>query len=766
MSWATIRVPAMTVFVLLLVGGAATDRTTPSVFACGPFIDFQVFTNLAEPDTPSFVKGELGIIHRTFRRRYLLAAWRTLRDRPLTRLEQRAYLGSRVPSERRDPVQTWLDARIVVPGVKPLADRPEQVALLTAQNVYAYFTNCGDDAFVSAAATLADRRTRQSAGLPLADWVKAQDVVFSNCGRRSVQEAAIPVALPDEAPALARADRAYQIAAARFYAGQLTEAEAAFTAIARDRSSPWWTLAPYLAARAMVRQGTAGGPDAVGDPAALTRAEAALDAILKDKTRRSIHDNARRLRQVVRTKLRPSEVLLEVTGRLVDPAGEAQFGERLADYDYLLNWKPTSSPDVSELSATASDAEDLLAWTSALQGQWSDPAALLERWDRTRAETWLVAALMVMAPEHPRTAELLDVTASIAPQSPAFPTLAFHRARLLLRLGRIEDARAVVDRALGMPGLPVSSINLFKAARLLTAQSLDQFLADAVRTSVGEIRDIDDVRRLVPYQRKTANAVLDLDALAVLNEKFPISLLRRIAANAEVPASVRRELHQAIFTRALLLSDLGLVRELLPEFRRAEPSLRTWLAPLDTADDQRLRDEGALLLLRTPGLRPYVPALSFRDNWLEFQRSEGLTGLESLRDNWWCRFEQKPASYYTPNLRGVGAFSEAQAGLHGTTAVPSPAFLTEEDRRRAADERRALEQVDTGPNELGRRVLDWARRNPADPRVPEALHRVVRATRVGCTTDATGPISRSAFELLHTRYPRSPWTARTPYWFK
>ncbi len=744
-SRAAIRIAVVSTVVLLTIGGGATGRSTAPVLACGPFIDFQVFTNLVEPDTPAFVKGELGVIHPTYRRRYLLAAWRAWRDKPLTSLEQRAYAGSPAPPQGVDPIQTWLDARIVVPDVRPLGDRPEQLALLTGQNVYAYITNCGDDAFVSAAATLADRRARMGTGPLLTDWVQAQDVVFSNCGRRSGRAVSIPAALPAGGLALARADRAYQIAAARFYAGQFTEAEAEFAAIARDRSSPWRTLAPYLAARAMVRQGTAGGPDAQGDPAALTRAEAALDAILNDQARRTIHESARRLRQFVRTKLRPSEVLLEVAARLVDPADEAQFGERLADYEYLQNWRFTSPTDVSELSMTASDAEDLLAWVSALQGQWTDPAPLLERWDRTRADTWLVAAMVAMSPEHPRTAELLDVTASVPPESPAFPTVAFHRARLLLRRGRVEDARVVVDRALALPSLPVSSVNLFKAARLLTARSLDQFVADAVRTSLGEIRDIDDKRRLVPYERKTANSVLDLDALAVLNEKLPLGLLRRIAANPGVPANVRRELHQAIFTRALLLGGL---------------------ARLDTADDQRLRDEAALLMLRTPGLRPYVAAWSFRDNWLEFRRAEGLTGLEGLRDNWWCRFEQAPGSYYTPNLRRVGAFSEAQAGLHDTAAVPSPAFLTEEERRRAADEWRALEQIDTGPNELGRRVLDWAQRNPTDPRVPEALHRIVRATRVGCTTDATGPISRSAFELLHTRYPKSQWTARTRHWFK
>ena len=93
-------------------------------------------------------------------------------------------------------------------------------------------------------------------------------------------------------------------------------------------------------------------------------------------------------------------------------------------------------------------------------------------------------------------------------------------------------------------------------------------------------------------------------------------------------------------------------------------------------------------------------------------------------------------------------------------------FLTADDRRHAGIERELLKQFDTAPNELGRRVLEWSRAHPQDPRAPEALHRVVRATRYGCTNDATGAVSRDAFTLLHTRYPKSPWTAKTPLWFK
>ena len=69
---------------------------------------------------------------------------------------------------------------------------------------------------------------------------------------------------------------------------------------------------------------------------------------------------------------------------------------------------------------------------------------------------------------------------------------------------------------------------------------------------------------------------------------------------------------------------------------------------------------------------------------------------------------------------------------------------------------------------LGDLAINWADAHRRDPRVPEALHRVVRATRYGCTgyDEDVGAVSKDAFVRLHRRYPDSEWTTRTPYWFE
>ena len=125
--------------------------------------------------------------------------------------------------------------------------------------------------------------------------------------------------------------------------------------------------------------------------------------------------------------------------------------------------------------------------------------------------------------------------------------------------------------------------------------------------------------------------------------------------------------------------------------------------------------------------------------------------------------------YETPGYQRSGdpRLDPAVASLYpSANTIPWPVFLTAADRRRAEQEWQALDAIDAAPNHLGRIIVDWARRHPEDRRAPEALHRVVRATRYGCTTDATGDVSRTAFDLLHRRYPKSEWAARTRYWFK
>ena len=92
-------------------------------------------------------------------------------------------------------------------------------------------------------------------------------------------------------------------------------------------------------------------------------------------------------------------------------------------------------------------------------------------------------------------------------------------------------------------------------------------------------------------------------------------------------------------------------------------------------------------------------------------------------------------------------------------------FLSPQQAAATRAERKALIASGAGPNYLAGEVLKWAKENPDDPRVPEALHFAVRSTRYGCSNNQTTQLSKQAFEVLHKQYPNSKWTKQTPYWY-
>jgi hypothetical protein len=746
-----VRILRYSPVVLIVLVAWATPLNQPAVSACGPFISFPVFTPVGAPADERYFDGELGILQPTYARRYLLVAWRTLQDRPLTSVERRAFF----PSARRTPEATelWRTVRRTIPV--QWEDRVSNTAWVS--NTYSYYVNCGDSAFITAAKTLESRRPASGApDADLAAWVQAQDVVFSNCSRRSEQPARVPEPLGPDASPSARAERSYQIAAAQFYGGRFADAEAGFNAIAGDPSSPWRMWGRYLAARAAIRQATLLAEDAEHARPSLQRAESILQEVLRDPALRERHGAARQLLEFVTARTRPTDALIAAAEALSAPAGADSFDTRLGTYEYLLN-RYESGDEEGRPSGIAdpSRASELLDWVLTFQSR--DESAVshaIDRWRTSKSPSWLVVALTLAKPDAASSGQLLTAANDIAPTSPAYPTVAFHRARLLLLTGNAHEARTVLDALLQSPHLSQSAVNLVKAARLATARTFEEYFADAVRSPVDAYND--------EFKNPGASATFDRDVVDVLNQRFPLTLMARAARDSHLPTHVRRDVALATFARAIVLDRPDIARSLLPAVVQLEPSFATPLQTLRRATRQSFSDEGALLLIRSPGLRPFVPAGRSRE-------PGDLATIDSLRDNWWCGFGGEGVVPYETQywLRGTGDRVETpQRGLYANAdAIVDPDYLTARDREAAELERRQLKQTDTAPNELGRRVVAWARAHPADPRVPESLYLVVRATRYGCTNDRTSAVSKDAFTLLHRRYPKSTWTAKTPFWY-
>jgi hypothetical protein len=225
-------------------------------------------------------------------------------------------------------------------------------------------------------------------------------------------------------------------------------------------------------------------------------------------------------------------------------------------------------------------------------------------------------------------------------------------------------------------------------------------------------------------------------------------MLVRVAGSEKLSPPVRREVQLMALARALLLEEAGHATELA---REAGVALEL------PADDARRRFAGAYVMLRNPGLRPYLTSgATMRSN---------LGKIDNLRDNWWCRFDVDEHLDASPYSRHGLSMRPADAARPGPEPH-LPEFLSEEERTLFAGEWERLLALEAGPSHLGRIVLDSCRRHPDDARAAEALHLVVRATRYGCTDRENGSYSRQAFELLHRQYPDSDWARKTKYWYE
>jgi hypothetical protein len=713
---------------------------TAAVWACGPF-----FTDLltVKPSSPAdrarYARGELGVVKPAFERRYLVQAYRTMAGvGPLPA----APPAPSVPDDPALPRWIRIEQRVLRRPAGPVAIgiRTDRISA-----DYSSFPNCHESAFRTAVAAYDERAARYGAGSPeIVDWVGAQATVFQNCGGGAL---ALPQAAGTSADARLKADRDYQIAAAYFYAAQYDEAAGRFRAIASNAVSAWRPWGRYLAARALIRSVTIPSTPPKDAAQRFAAAERDLQAALADRDAAPLHPSAQRLLDFVAARTRPLARLHTLAARLGTAASVAP--QDLVDYRWLMDRAMgeavtgTLSLDLAEVTK----GDDLTDWIVAMQ---RGGTRALERWQQTRTERWLVAALWTTPARHAEIPALLSAAAQVPPTSPAFSTAAFLRVRLLIQRNDLPAARAALAAlpAAPGPGVDAETINLLSAARFTIAATLDEMLAAAPRAVVNaELEGI--AQEPVKFSSKP---VWDDDVAAAFNGRMPLEQLVAAAESTRLPARLRLRVAQAAFTRAALLE-------------RTQPGVRAarvvaaLAAPLradaeryiGASDDAARRRIAVLTLLRTPGLSINVGG---RDTDDSFQRDTPSRRFgHAFPRNWWCAVEDRAGSGATRLISGDD--------------VPFPPFITEAERRELASELDALSKVGSPRAYLTSAAIEWARERRADPDAAEALALAVEGWRWSrCDSDPPkSELPSRAFVLLHRQFPQSDWAQRTKYWY-
>jgi hypothetical protein len=731
----------------------AATATTAYVLACGPvLVEYRAVQTVIPAHPAAYSRGSVGVVRPLFVRRYLVQAYRRFSGQEglgdlITPLAPPDY-SKPAPT----PVEEWMTLRgsiVNAPGVPAESSRVD-VDRRIGQD-YQSIRNCLDDAFVSAVKTARARLTQYGAGSPqVSEWVRAQDAVFANCQGD-------PLVLPDPAPPsadpMARADRAYQTAAAYFYATRYDEAAKRFQAIAADTTSPWRPYGRYLAARALIRRGTV--PEKI-DPGPLTAAGNELRRVLEDPGAASLHASSRGLLDFIEVHLHPAERLRAVSTALTGTRGVAR--QQLTDYQVLMDRFVGDTTEfdydaVPERNAIIASSE-MNDWILAMQG--SGAGALdraLAQWKRGRGAPWLVAALWKLPPDHAEAPALLQAAASLDSTSPAFPTVAFLRVRLLARRGEVAQARALLAAlpAAPQPGFEAETLNLLAAERLMLATTLDDALRNAPRAIVAEY----EMAMMSEPSTKTF-PVFDEDAEVLFSQRLPLSALVATSVSTALPARLRQRVAAAALVRALMLKRYPEAVQAATALHDLAPSLHAELDRFKNATTPEDRHiAGLFLLLRVPGLRATVQGVEDQES-LRF-KDPAKTFDHLFRRNWWCSFDPRGAERAATDNQVLSILYPG--------GMPPPSFLSADERSAVDRELREMAALGAAPTYLAREAVKWAVGRPTDQDAAEALAHAVEGTRWGCTDDKTTAASRSAFQTLQRLFPKTEWARKTKYWY-
>jgi hypothetical protein len=730
------------------------------VMACGPDFEPEVFISANRPEAPArFADGHLGILQNGYYHAELVVAYRYLTGGRLGDGEKAAYTSP--PSMDSYEKQYgdssasggWMKARrAAMPGAAGNGDSyfSQEREFEKTANGYAersFELNCPDAAFTTATATLESRtKTWGAQSTELAEWVRGQDAVFSNCSKAGT----MPDATQSGWSAALKRDRAYQIAAAKFYEADFDGAMQDFEAIGRDKASPWSRWGAYLAARAEVRKAasTAKAADytrlANFDRDGLKEAQRRLLAVERESNDVEVRHAAEAERGFVEVRLDPAKRLDAASKALMGPVPDADFQSDLMDLDFLMDHG-------------VSGDTDLVRWIEEMQSPWKakpkarTPQNATSVWQERPTMPWLIAALSEAHSEDAAGGKLLAAAVEVKRDSPAYATVNARRIGLMLTVGKRAEARTLTDTTLAAlgPDISVSTRNELLGLRMPTARTLTEFLADAPRTVISSESSAAEMAQCVgPHNSETngctgkiSPAQFDADAAGYLNTQMPLALLQEAAQSTALPKHLRDAVAEVAWVRALGLGDSDSVErmaKLLPGQLRQTAGVSDGFP-------------ATLALLRSSGLRPYLEQ--------GVQRSASYSELDHYRDNWWCgRWED--GSQVTG---GTQVYGPQQVSLQEI------GFVTAEQRKQASDEAARLNALPAGLVWAAQRAMAYVKAHPDHKDAPEALALIVQGTRYGCDLGDKGTpqrtVSKDAFDMLHRMYPKSTWTAKTKYYY-
>lgn len=711
-----------------------------AVIPCGPFFEKSAMISYDGPvrTKPAFMQ-EPGIVLPGFKADYLALAYLPLSGKKYNAVTMALALSS---VQENDEQKLWLEAR-----AKFLKDNTmPYINVYLPMGDYRSGTNCHEDAFRYARELLTGRLNSPHTRL----WVTNQDIVFANCSTVSGQL----TPPPQDAPMYAQKDFAYQQAALLFYRRNFDAAFSAFEKISKDRASEHLDLAKYMMVRTRMRQGGyfSDFPEAKAVP--FESFGPLIEEILASRARDKVKADTQALKR--RWQAKEDGYAASIAQELIEGKRDANPVEIAADLRYLIRiWeykydsegaKASQKESLTKTLFKRAKDHDLLQWVIAYRAQDEISRQFSEqRFKATGLSHWLIAVLAKLRPGDASVNTWLEHAAKITPDHPAYATVAFYRLILAGQRGKFDSKLARELREKLQTAGDDSSVNLVRALEFRFAANLGEAIAASERKLLGK-------STVMPEHTHG----FDSDAAFFLTHYASLGDYGKMLKSAAISEADKLEIARAGWVRSVLLNSAANEKEFAKILVRLDKSLSGEFANLDRIDNAETRRAATLLLiLRNPGLKPYIAA--------HHGRRGAVSEIDSFRENWWCKLGGKREEntgwdhyllYETLDDQVFSALYAGQRqGLFPFAASGLKEFAELTKNGGAAD-------FLAGP------VFAATEKNPADKTLAEALHRLVKVTRYGCGGPNNGKISKRAFRLLHKSFPDSEWAKKTPYWYE
>lgn len=707
----------------------------------------------------NYAGGNLGVVPGSYWRLNHYLAYKAAKGKPLTpeqvdalsaydwRVGPHAAMGYEQDEEQNGTGEWNAGRQKYAPALK--APATSAVGVMTSSVDHESYINCHADAFRQAAATLEARAKLGAGGKPdgwTRQWLIGQDAVFSNCEPPLALIGATPLKLvvhlppplPKGAPEWLKFDHAYQTAAAHFYGRNLDLARTQFQAIAQQPKSPWQTYGGYLAARSLVRKAALQHPRRGDDPSTLERGALLTQAKKELQALTTSYRPARRMLWLVEARLHPKERVAALARILDQEPFNEDTPTLLGDYLVLLDEQTRANMIQAK--------EPMTAWIGAMQAEYGAEAAELaprrklamdtirKSWLKQADPLWL-APLLNLAQAGELSAAEKKAAADVAPKHPLYMTLQYRLTRLDIADKELARADKNIDRLLAAhrKTMSLATANRFLALKMGTTGTLDGFLKASLRRP----EQFDEAASALPEPAETAD-----DFVLIALRHFPMSELKTLLKHPQLPAAWKARLQETVFTRALIFNDETSALELLDTIAKSRKNTAHLYAryrAAATGAPRRLA--GNLILVNTRELEPAVP------------------GTNGTVRYWGCA---------TPSDKFELPFLD-----EGTAPPAPPRFLSKQQLDQADKEYKRMLALPLRSEFVAPALLEWAASKPADDEAPKALHLLVAATRMECTSGTSKPekeqmrarYSRTAFDMLRKQFGDSKWNAATKYYY-